>query len=260
MLASTGVFFVMTIGGLDFSQGSILGMASIVISYLSFYNIILAVACGILTGAAIGAINGFSNVKLKIPSFIVTICTMFLFRGVCSYLTTSSPVYAIANISKYNTMNLKILLTVIVLLAMFFVFRYTKLGITIKAIGAGETAAWFSGVKVDNTKWLMFVIAGAITGFAAFINVVKVGSVTATGGSQLETQILISLVLGGLPISGGAKVRFSNIIVGVIMYSILNSGLVMVGLETSMQQLIKGSIFFIFVALTSDRESNQIIK
>jgi ribose transport system permease protein len=260
MLASTGVFFVMTIGGLDFSQGSILGMASIVISYLSFYNIILAVAFGILTGAAIGAINGFSNAKLKIPSFIVTICTMFLFRGVCSYLTTSSPVYAIADISKYNTMSLKILLTVIVLLAMFFVFRYTKLGITIKAIGAGETAAWFSGVKVDNTKWLMFVIAGAITGFAAFINVVKVGSVTATGGSQLETQIFISLVLGGLPISGGAKVRFSNIIVGVIMYSILNSGLVMMGLETSMQQLIKGIIFLIFVALTIERESIQVIK
>jgi len=260
MLASTGVFFVMTIGGLDFSQGSILGMASIVISYLSFYNIILAVILGVLTGAAIGAINGFSNAKLKIPSFIVTICTMFLFRGVCSYLTTSSPVYATTDISKYNTMNLKILLTVIVLLVMFFVFRYTKLGITIKAIGAGETAAWFSGVKVDNTKWLMFVIAGAITGFAAFINVVKVGSVTATGGSQLETQIFISLVLGGLPISGGAKVRFSNIIVGVIMYSILNSGLVMVGLETSMQQLIKGIIFLIFVALTIDRESIQVIK
>jgi len=260
MLASTGVFFVMTIGGLDFSQGSILGLASIVISYMSFYNINLAVVLGILTGAAIGAINGFSNVKLKIPSFIVTICTMFLFRGVCSYLTTSSPVYAIIDISKYNTMSLKILITVIVLLVMFFVFRYTKLGITIKAIGAGETAAWFSGVKVDNTKLLMFVIAGAITGFAAFINVVKVGSVTATAGSQLETQIFISLVLGGLPISGGAKVRFSNIIIGVTMYSILNSGLVMIGLEASMQQLIKGIIFLIFVALTSDRESIQVIK
>jgi ribose transport system permease protein len=73
MIASTGVFLVMTIGGLDFSQGSILGISSIVISYLSFYSIPLAMAAGILAGALIGAFNGFFHVKFRIPSFIVTI-------------------------------------------------------------------------------------------------------------------------------------------------------------------------------------------
>ena len=71
-------------------------------------------------------------------------------------------------------------------------------------------------------KFLIYVLAGAITGFAAFINVIKVGSVTSSGGNQLEIQILIALVLGGMPISGGANVRFENIIVGSLLYIVLN--------------------------------------
>lgn len=260
MIASTGVFLIMTIGGLDFSQGSILGISSIVISYLSFYSIPVAVIAGILAGSAIGAFNGFFHVKLKIPSFIVTICTMYLFRGLCAYLTTDAPVAAVISITGLNLTWFKIALTTAVLLVAYFFFTYTRLGICLKAIGAGESAARFSGVRTDLTKFLVFTAAGAVTGFAAFLNVIKVGSITATAGNQFETQILIALVLGGLPISGGAKVRFSNIVIGTLIYCVLNNGLVMLGYDTAIQQLIKGAIFLIVVALTIDKKSLHIIK
>ncbi|HOK42494.1 MAG TPA: ABC transporter permease [Thermoclostridium caenicola] len=260
MIAASGVFMVMTIGGLDFSQGSILGLSSIIISYLSFYNIILAIIAGVVAGAAIGAINGFFHVKFRIPSFIVTICTMFLFRGLNAYLTTNSPVAAHVSVTSYNVTWLKMLLTILVLLILYLVFKYTKLGMVLKAIGAGETAARFSGVRTNLTKFLVFTAAGAITGFAAFLNVIKVGSITATAGNQLETQILISLVLGGMPITGGAKVRFYNIVVGTLIFCILNNGLVMLALDTAVQQLIKGIIFVLVVALTIDRKSIQVVK
>lgn len=260
MIASTGVFLIMTIGGLDFSQGSILGISSIVISYLSFYSIPLAMVAGILAGAFIGAFNGFFHVKFKIPSFIVTICTMYLFRGLCAYITTDAPVAAKVSITLLNITWLKIALTVAVLLLVYSIFTFSKLGTCLKAIGAGETAARFSGIRTNLTKFLIFTAAGAITGFAAFLNVVKVGSITATAGNQLETMILIALVLGGLPISGGAKVRFSNIVIGTLIYCVLNNGLVMLGYDTAIQQLIKGIIFLIVVALTIDKKSLHIIK
>ncbi|HAR79475.1 MAG TPA: ABC transporter permease, partial [Succinivibrionaceae bacterium] len=79
MIASMGVFFIMTMGGLDFSQGSILGLSAIVVCALSKVSIPLAIFGGIATGALIGAINGYFYVNKKIKSFIVTICTMFLF-------------------------------------------------------------------------------------------------------------------------------------------------------------------------------------
>ncbi len=260
MISCTGVFFIMTIGGLDFSQGSILGISSIVISSLSFYSIPLAVVAGIVSGALIGAINGLFHVKFRIASFIVTICTMYLFRGLCAYFTTDAPVAAVTSITTLNVTWFKILMTAFILLIGFLFFRFTKAGISLKAIGAGETAARFSGVHTDRTKFLVFVAAGAITGFAAFLNVIKVGSITATAGNQLETQILIALVLGGLPISGGAKVHFSNIIVGTLIYCVLNNSLVMLGYDTAVQQLIKGVIFLAVVALTIDRKSLHVIK
>ncbi|MBR0151681.1 MAG: ABC transporter permease [Synergistaceae bacterium] len=260
MIVATGVFFVMTLGSIDFTEGSTLGVASIVVSVLSFHSIALAIIGGILTGAAIGAVNGFFHVRFRLQSFIVTICTMYLFRGVCAYLTTETAIPASAAIKALDSDNLKIGITVAVLIVAYFLFKFTRIGNDVKAVGSGETAAKFSGVRTDRVKFFAFVAAGALTGLAAFVNVIKVGSITATAGNQLETQILISLVLGGLPITGGAKVRFSNIIVGTLMYTVLNNGLVMLGFESATQQLIKGIVFLIFVALTIDRKALKVIK
>ena len=261
MIAATGVFFIMTMDGLDFSQGSILGMASIVVCMVSkVAPVPVAVLAGIATGAGIGAINGFFYVNRKIKSFIVTICTMFLFRGIIKYLTSDAPVGANATMILLNKDQLKLTCTLIVVVIGFIAFHFTKFGIHLRAIGAGEKAAKFAGIHTDHTKFLIYMLAGAITGFAAFINVIKVGSVTASGGNQLETQILIALVLGGMPISGGAKARFMNVIVGSLLYIVLTSGLIMMGMTTQAMQLVQGVVFLVFVAIFADRESLKVIK
>ena len=260
LISATGVLFIMSMGGLDFSQGSILGIASIVVCKLSGINMLLAVIGGVVAGALIGAFNGFFYVNRKIKSFIVTICTMFLFRGFIKYMASNSPVAASMKVYDYDTTGIKLGITAVVLIVSFVVFRFTKFGINLKAIGAGEKAVKFAGVRTDRVKFLIYILAGAITGLAAFVNIVKNGSATANVGNQLETQILIALVLGGMPISGGAKVRFENVIVGSLLYIVLNNGLIMMGLTTQMMQLIQGVIFLIFVAVFADRESLSVIK
>ena len=253
-------FFIMTMGGLDFSQGSIMGIASIAVCMLSKTNIFLALLGGIVAGACIGAVNGFFYVNRKIKSFIVTICTMFLFRGFIKYMASNSPVAASMAVYDYDTTAVKLGITLLVLGIGFFVFRFTKFGMYLKAIGAGEKAAKFAGIRTDRMKFMIYMLAGAITGLAAFVNIVKNGSATANVGNQLETQILIALVLGGMPISGGAKVRFENIIVGALLYTVLNNGLTMMGLTTQAMQLVQGIVFLIFVAVFADRQSLQVIK
>ena len=159
-----------------------------------------------------------------------------------------------------NTLTFMLTFTIVIFVVAYLAFTYTGLGSRLKAIGAGETAARFAGIRVDRTKMLIYMTAGCITGLAAFINSVKVGSVTSTAGNQLETQIMIALVLGGLPVNGGAKVRFYNIILGVMTYKVLSSGLVMLMIPTQLQQLILGIIFLIEVALFSDRKTGMIVK
>lgn len=141
LISSIGVFMVMTMGGLDFSQGSMLGVCSIIVCWLSHYNIILAIIGGVVTGGLIGLMNGYFNVKRKITSFIVTICNMYLFRGVCAYATTNSPVYGVSDISKYNTLPFMLTFTIVIFVVAYLAFTYTGLGSRLKAIGAGETAA-----------------------------------------------------------------------------------------------------------------------
>ena len=156
MISATGVFFIMTMGGLDFSQGSILGIASIVVCMVSKTSIPLAIVAGIAVGAAIGAINGYFYVYRKIKSFIVTICTMFLFRGFIKYLTTNAPVAGSAMLINFDSTELKLACTLVVLIIGFILFRFTKFGTYLKAIGAGEKAAMFSGIRTDRMKFLIY--------------------------------------------------------------------------------------------------------
>ena len=262
MIACTGVFFIMTMGGLDFSQGSILGIAGIVICAISNVAPVgVAIIAGIAVGAGIGAVNGFFYVNRKFKSFIVTICTMFLFRGIIKYLTSNSPVTGSASLQlNYDTVPVKLVCMLVVVALGIFFFEFTRFGTDLKAIGAGEKAAMFAGIRTDRMKFWVYVLSGAITGFAAFVSVVHAGSVTSSGGNQLETQILIALVLGGMPISGGAKVRFENVIVGALLYTILQSGLQMLGMSTQTMQMIESVIFLVFVLIFADRQSIQVIK
>ncbi len=165
---------------------------------------------------------------------------MFLFRGIIKYLTSKAPVTGSASLSLfYDTVPIKLGCMLLVVAIGFFFFRFTKFGTYLKAIGAGEKAAKYAGIRTDRMKFLIYILSGAITGFAAFVSVLHTGSVTSSGGNQLETQILIALVLGGMPISGGAKVRFENIIVGSLLYTVLQSGLTMIGYTTQTMQLLK---------------------
>ena len=129
MIAAMGVFFIMTMGGLDFSQGSILGISSIVVCILfTEKHLHSQLSGGIASGAAIGALNGYFYVFRKIKSFIVTICTMFLFRGFIKYLTTNAPVAGSAKLINYDSTGLKVACTVVILIIGFIAFRYTKFG------------------------------------------------------------------------------------------------------------------------------------
>ena len=261
MIATVGVYMIMSMGCLDFSQGSMMGLSCAVVCFLSQYNPIIAILGGMATGALIGLINALFHVKGQVQSFVVTMCMMFLLRGVIAYITTSSPVYAATYLTALATNTpLLIGIVVAVLVVAYLVLHFTALGSNLKAIGASESGARFAGINVQRTKIIIYVVAGAITGFAALINAIRVGSVTSSSGNMLETQILIALVLGGMPINGGARSRFSSVVTGVLSYLVLQRGLVMLGFTTEIQQLILGVVFVIMVAVFSERAANQVIK
>jgi ribose transport system permease protein len=260
LISASGVIFVMTMGSLDISQGSILVMACYVAASLSGYNMVLAIIAGIAVGMGIGAINGLISAKGKVPSFIATICTMFIFRGLSTFLTTNfEPKIPFAIYSMDNFV-VKVIVVAIIMVFGFILFNYTKFGRSVRAIGSGEVAAEYSGIKVTKIKIIVFILAGAMAGIAAFFVLTRTGSVTASTGNLLETNVMIALVLGGISVSGGSKSRFSAVLIGCILIAFLENGLVQIGADTVIQQLVKALVFLATIIATMDRSSTMVSK
>jgi ribose transport system permease protein len=260
MIACAGVVFVMSMGSLDFSQGAILAIASYCAGWVAGTNILLGLVASIAVGFAIGCLNGWLNAKFKIPSFIATICTMLIFRSIEIVLAAEYPPRVPNKIFDYDSFELKLIVVVALLIIGFIMFEYTRFGKQTRAIGAGEIAAAYSGVKVNRIKILAFAMAGVMAGIAAFFTLARTGLVTSSTGNLQETNVMIALVLGGLPVSGGAKSRFSSVVVGALLISFLLNGLVQIGVDPVTQQLIKGIIFLIVIIITTDRRSDLVSK
>jgi ribose transport system permease protein len=260
VLASIGVIFVMTLGSLDFSQGSILGICSIVAVSVSYSSIPLAIALTVLTGTAIGLLNGGLHTQLRIPSFIVTICTMFAFRGLTAYLTREKALQVPFVIYDMDNIVYKLVILAVLLVVGYYIFNFTRIGRYCRAIGSGEIAAHYSGVSVNNIKLLSFGIAGMMGGIAAFFSIIRTGSASAQTGTLFETDILIALVLGGMPVTGGAGSKYISVMIGGLLLAFLTNGLVMIGVSIVMQQLIKGIVFLGAVYLTVERQNVTAIK
>ncbi len=260
MISSTGVLFVMTMGGLDFSQGGILGITCIVAASAAKVNIPLSIVLTLAAGIGIGCANGLLHTRMRMPSFIVTICTMVILRGLTIFLTREEAIQVPFELYDYDTLWVKIPILAAVLVGAFFLFRYTKFGKACRAIGAGEKAAAYSGIHVNKVKVMAFALAGFFAAVAAYLTVIRVGTATANTGQLLETNVLIALVLGGLPVSGGARSKFSSVVIGAVLLAILTNGLVLIGVDTTTQQLIKGIVFLVVVAGTMDRKSGLVSK
>ena len=123
MIATVGVYMIMSMGCLDFSQGSMMGLSCAVVCYLSQFNPFVAILGGMATGALIGLINAVFHVKGQIQSFVVTMCMMFLLRGIIAYITTSSPVMASTTLTSLAT-NTPLLVGIVVVV---LVIAYARL-------------------------------------------------------------------------------------------------------------------------------------
>ncbi|MEN6387126.1 MAG: ABC transporter permease [Phycisphaerales bacterium] len=259
MLVSTGVFFVMTLGCMDFSVGANLALSCYVMAKVSTVNIPLGIILTLVTGLIIGCWNGVIHAKLKLPSFLVTLSTMYILNGLVIQLTASEPVPVPFELFKLDEFAFKIPLLFVVLFIAYYLFRYTRFGSDCRMIGAGETAAIYSGIDVDKVKIQAFCIAGVLASLAGFMNGIRTGAASANAGSDMPFNVLIALVIGGLPSGGGAKSRFSAPVIGSILISVLSNGLVLINLAPMVQNLVKGIIFIVLIIIMAEKQMPKFL-
>jgi ribose transport system permease protein len=266
-ILATGVTFVIMLGGIDLSIQSMASLASVVIALtvgsLGYGAFLLAIGLGVLAGLA----SGLAHVRLKIPSFIATLAMSGVLYSSALVISGERSI-TLADVERsyqsWITGSILgvpgvIVIGLIVLVVGHVLQGHTRFGRYSAAIGAGEPAAYASGVKVGRQKILAFVLSG---GFAALAGVVLAGRL-ASGSPTLAAELLLpsiaAVVVGGTAITGGVGSIWRTL-VGALIISVVRIGMTFLGVNIFAQNIVFGFVLIAAVAITIDRSKIPIVK
>lgn len=262
-IISVGVSFVIITAGIDLSTGAIVGFTAMICANLLYYThlsaqIIMVIA--LLIGTFAGYINGVLVTKLRLPDFIATLSTQFLFRGLAlifairtSGVITNKVINNRGILIMGGSINGLYLVTIaFVIIAVLgqVILKKTKLGVYIYATGANRKSAELSGIDTDKVKRYVFTIIGFCCGVAAIFLMAKLGSVTPDTGTGLEFEVIAAVVVGGCAFNGGRGDVVGSVI-GALFMAILTNGILKYNLPTATQLIVKGSVIVIMVVFDS---------
>lgn len=248
--------FVIAAGELDLSIGSTAALAALTagLTMQAGYGIFAAVIVAILSGLAVGGLNSFFVTVFNIPSFLVTLGSMQLIRGLDMRLTYTKPV-PIAN-EPFNamfgggtvaTIPSLLIWSLIVVAIGHVVLRYTAFGRQVLATGGNAVAARYSGIQTKHIKTYCFLISGVAGALAGLLYSGMMETARYTFGSGAELAAIAAVILGGTSLFGG-KATIIGTFVGALLIGTINNGLIIMGLDVSEQNMIAGGLIILAVA------------
>ena len=260
---AVGMVFVLTSGEIDLSIGSIVAVSALLSAVvLRDFPWPLGVAAGLGAGAAIGALNGALVAYGRLPSFLVTLATMGVFAGVARRMTAlqSVPIENDTFNALFGSGNLfgipsLILWTIVAIAIGYFVFRQTRYGAHVHATGDSARAARATGIKVLRVRFSVLVVSGMLAALAGLLYAGRLHGARYTLGEADLLTVIAAVIVGGTRLNGGSGSIFGALI-GSLMMSMLNNGLILMGYQPSDQMIARGLIILIAVALTL-REPNR---
>jgi len=246
-IAAAGMMFAICAGGFDLSVGSILSLVSCVlaVNIMNGRGTVLSIIIAITVAAICGLVNGLLITKLKIQAFVATLATQLAFAGIALVYSHK----AVQLTSKYNAqlkvlstgrifgfLPLPIALLIVSYIVCYFVYYYTPFGTKTRAIGSNETAARTTGIRVDRTLLLVFIVTAVTAAFAGILNTAQVSTGNPQLGMGFELDAITAVVLGGTALSGG-KGNVIGTLVGAILVTFVKMGLNMMGVGEAYQKM-----------------------
>lgn len=260
-VVATGMTLVLIIGGIDLSVGSVLGLCGSVLG-LAMVNWEWPLWQGVLlclgVGLAAGTFNGCISVRLGIPSFIVTLGTLEIARGLAYRVTHSQTRYigqAVASFAEPLPglgISPATVLALLVVAAAQVVLSRGVFGRKLVAIGTNEPAARLAGLNPRPAKIAVFSLAGALTGLGAVFYTSRLGSADPNAGAGLELSAIAAVVIGGTSLMGG-RGSVVNSFFGVLIIATLEAGLAQVGVSEPSKRVITGLVIIVAVVLDAWR-------
>lgn len=260
LITTVAFAFVMAVGNLDLSMGTVMAVSCTCAAVAANISTALALPAAIIAGLALGWLNGFVHVHMKLGSLIGTMATQSIFTGILVLLLNGGTISAPISMLRWAGTGLKVAVMLIVTLTGAYLFNYTAFGKKCRAIGSCTEAARLSGVNVGRVKYLTFILLGGVVGLLGFFSLIRTGTASATTGGSLMMDVWCAALLGGLPLSGGSGAKFRSAVIGSFTMAFLANGMTLMGLGTHDKQLIQGIVFLVAIAISFDRKNSVVIK
>ena len=269
-IVATGAIFIYTLGSFDISLGAATLFAATlgVLTYNATENFALMIIVILLAGIVCSLVNSVLASIFHIPVFVTTVAMMSVLSAIASQIITTKG-GAVGGISipsevvkHLDNSAFKIGVLVIWVAICVFVFDYTKFGRREKFVGGNPICAQLSGIKYNTYAILGFLLAGVGVGIGAFMTLVYTPSVTTTTAGDIGMNIMVAIVFGGMPISGGARSKIYAAVVGGFSYIVLNNILDLLIDSTSgygFTQIVIAVFFLIIVYVASVNYRSQTL-
>jgi rhamnose transport system permease protein len=268
MIGAMGQMLVLVARHVDLSIGSMLGFSAMVTGLMFrhypeiWWPVGFIVAIG--TGTLLGLFNGVLVTFFRLPSIIVTLGTLNLYRGLTYIISDArqinrqyipSDLKAMSQTSPVFGIPWIIIMSFMVALLTYYIVMHTQLGRQIFAIGSNPIAAPLRGINVTQVTLIVFALAGALCGLAGIMYASRWGFVNPSNtGAGFEFQVIAAVVIGGVSINGGVGSVLGTVL-GVLLLGCVSAALPLLGIPGTTQNAIYGSV--ILIALLIDRTVRQ---
>lgn len=258
-----GATFLYATGAMDMSIGQVLAVSSLVLTLLFQRNIplIICLLAGIATAVVCMCVTATARNYLKLDPFIASMCISNVCSGIVSAVSKKGKViFPYSQAPWLSSPVVKVLVIIVMVGIGYFLYNYTAFGKSVRSIGGSPVVSRISGIRVEKTIYFVYIAMGIAIGISALFTVARAGVVDPTIGGSMNLNIMVALVLGGFPLSGGANAKFSAPIIGSLMVTILTNGLGMLGQASSVGYCIKGLLFIIVIALTYEKSKGKLVE
>lgn len=265
-IASIGMTFVILLGDIDLSIGTIISFVNIICAHMMVnmgINPVVAVLISIAAATLIGTLNGFMVSTVGIPAIIATYASQTAFYGLALIICGGMPIsglpkgFEMLGQGYIWIIPIPVIIMIICFAIGSFILNKTYFGRYFYAVGGNVEAAKLSGIRVGRIKYLVFAISGFFAGLAGIVMLSRTASGNASNGADgFEFEVITCVVLGGVSITGGLG-KMSGVVAGTFIIGALKNGMVLMNVNSYVQKIVMGVVLALAVGFDCLQNKKQ---
>ncbi|SDS80431.1 ABC transporter permease [Microterricola viridarii] len=257
IIAAAGTFVIIS-GNFDLSSGAVYGVAGVIAAWIAVAteNVWLALLAAPVAGVVLGAFNGIVITKLRVHSFLATLASSMIFTTIAvlitggSLITVTTPGFSTLGRERVGGVFIAVFIMIVVAAIFWLLLSRTIFGRHVYAVGGNDEAAELSGININRTRVIVFVLSGLAAGTAAAIGVSRISSGQPLAGAGLELSAIAAVILGGTSIYGGVGAVWRSI-AGVFLIALIGNGFDLLNLNPQLKDMVTGIIILAAVGIAA---------